>query len=418
MVVGGAVVVVVGGAVVVVVGGAVVVVVGGAVVVVVGASVVVVVGASVVVVVGASLVVVTTAAASRVSGSLPVVAPRSASTANTAAAAIVHRARLDQPRYVSQACRYHGARVDGQGFWFTAVPLPGAALPRRNGRPSSHSGHDGHKGRSPAEQRVPGAARREYGPAMAPSRLVLRGARLVDGTGADPVDDAVVVVEGDRIAQVGGSPPGDATEVDLSGTTLLPGLIDAHAHLTLIDAGDMAFERMSTAVAAAQIFRNCELALHAGFTTVRDAGGADAGLVVAVASGLVEGPRILPSGPILCQTGGHGDFRLAFAVHPERDIPGLASGSIVCDGPAATRQAAREAFRRGATQIKVCVSGGVVSHTDRLEDAQFSVEELRAIVEEAEARDTYVLAHSHNIRGIHNGLAAGIRSDEHATFLD
>jgi imidazolonepropionase-like amidohydrolase len=253
---------------------------------------------------------------------------------------------------------------------------------------------------------------------MAPSRLVLRGARLVDGTGADPVNDAVVVVEGDRIAQVGGSPPSDAEVVDLSGTTLLPGLIDAHAHLTIIDAGDMAYERMSAAVAAAHIFRNCSLALDAGFTTVRDAGGADAGLVMAVASGLVEGPRILPSGPILCQTGGHGDFRHAFEIHLERDVPGLASGSIVCDGPDEARKAAREAFRRGATQIKVCVSGGVVSRTDRLEDAQFGVEELRAIVEEAAARDTYVLAHSHNIRGIKNGLAAGIRSFEHATFLD
>lgn len=250
------------------------------------------------------------------------------------------------------------------------------------------------------------------------SRLVLRGARLVDGTGADPVDDAVVVVEDETIVQVGGTAPSGGTDVDLSGATLMPGLIDAHAHLTLLDVGDVAFERMSAAVAAAQIFRNCELALQAGFTTVRDAGGADAGLVIAVASGLVAGPRILPSGPILCQTGGHGDFRHAFAHHLEGDLPGLASGSLVCDGPDGVRQAAREAFRRGATQIKVCVSGGVVSHTDRLEDTQFTVEELRAIVEEAEARDSYVLAHSHNVRGIRNGLAAGVRSFEHATFLD
>jgi imidazolonepropionase-like amidohydrolase len=92
--------------------------------------------------------------------------------------------------------------------------------------------------------------------------------------------------------------------------------------------------------------------------------------------------------------------------------------SLVCDGPDEVRVAARTALRRGATQVKICVSGGVVSLTDRLEDTQFTVEELKAAVEEADARETYVTAHAHNVRGIRNGLDAGVRCFEHGTFLD
>lgn len=251
--------------------------------------------------------------------------------------------------------------------------------------------------------------------------LVLRGATLVDGTGADPVADAVVVVEGDRITQVGGRPPSGGREVDLGGMTLTPGLIDAHAHLTIVDVGDTDAVRTPLAVTAARIFHVCELALDAGFTTVRDAAGADGGLAAAVAQGLIRGPRILPSGPIISQVGGHGDHRFPWDHHHHsytRGYPGLALMSVAVNGPDEVRLAAREAFRHGATQLKVCTSGGVVSFTDRLEDAQLTVEELRAAVEEAEARDTYVLAHAHNSRGIRNGLEAGVRCFEHATMLD
>lgn len=251
--------------------------------------------------------------------------------------------------------------------------------------------------------------------------LVLRGATLVDGTGGPPVADAVVVIEDDRIVQVGGAAPGGAREIDLTGTTLTPGLIDAHGHLTIVDMADSDGSRSPLAVTAARIFRVCELALQAGFTTVRDAAGADGGLASAIRLGLVPGPRILPSGPIISQVGGHGDHRLPWDHHHHghtRGYPGLAMMSATVNGPDEVRLAAREAFRHGATQLKVCLSGGVVSFTDRLEDAQLTVEELRAAVEEAEARDTYVLAHSHNSRGIQNGLEAGVRCFEHATMLD
>jgi imidazolonepropionase-like amidohydrolase len=252
--------------------------------------------------------------------------------------------------------------------------------------------------------------------------LVLRGGTLIDGTGADPVDDAVVVAEEELLARVGrrASFPADAAEVlDCQGLTLLPGLIDAHSHLGLIAIE--APERIPAAVAAAHIFRNCELALDAGFTTVRDVAGIDGGVARAVAEGLVRGPRILPSGPILSQTGGHGDHAPSFldAHHyAYQGIAGLSQTNVTCDGPDQVRLAARRAFRHGATQIKVCVSGGVVSFTDRVEDAQLTVAELRAAVEEAEARGSYVTAHAHNVRGILNGLEAGVSCFEHGTFLD
>jgi imidazolonepropionase-like amidohydrolase len=248
--------------------------------------------------------------------------------------------------------------------------------------------------------------------------LVLRGASLIDGTGAGPVQRAVIVVDGERISQVGGQPPG-GRELDLAGLTIVPGLIDAHAHLTLVDMTDLSGRRTPVAVTAARIFHVCDVALDAGFTTVRDAGGADGGLATATATGLVRGPRILPSGPILCQSGGHGDLRDPFDHHGRDDgVPGLVQASMRIDGADSARIAAREVFRRGATQLKVAVSGGVVSTTDRIEDTQLTVEELGAVVAEAQARGTYVLAHAHNVGGIRNGLTAGVRSFEHASLLD
>lgn len=253
--------------------------------------------------------------------------------------------------------------------------------------------------------------------------LVLRGAQLVDGTGRDPVGGAVVAIEGKRIASVGTSDVRGET-IDLDGLTLLPGLIDAHTHLGLAtELHELSAPgTIPLAQLAAQIFTNVELALEAGFTTVREVGGLDGGVARAVELGLLRGPRILPAGPLISQTGGHGDHRPPFAMldHPHGRLthPGLVQVMTVADGPDEVRIAARRAFKHGATHIKVCVSGGVVSLTDRLEDTQLSVPELRAAVEEAHARETYVTAHAHNVRGILNGLEAGVECFEHATFLD
>lgn len=248
---------------------------------------------------------------------------------------------------------------------------------------------------------------------------LLRGGTLIDGTGTDPVAKATVSMANGVFDDVGGDAktPSGAETIDLDGLTLLPGLIDAHSHLGIVDVGEG--DRTEPAVLAAQIFANCGLALDGGFTTVRDVGGIDGGVASTVALGLVRGPEILPSGPLLSQKGGHADHASPWIDHPHaHGVPGLVQGGITCDGPDEVRRAARIVLQRGATQIKVCISGGVASYTDKITDTQFSFEELRAAVEEAKARDTYVTAHAHHARAILNGLEAGVECFEHGTYLD
>lgn len=256
--------------------------------------------------------------------------------------------------------------------------------------------------------------------------LVLRDATLIDGTGTDPKVKMAVVIDGETIIDVTAKATHrreDARVYDLAGLTVLPGLIDAHAHLGLVypfaAEGDPGI--MSPAEIAAYTFENCGLCLDAGFTTVRDMCGVDGGLVRAIASGAVRGPRVFPSGPAIVQTGGHGHISGPFCVldHDRTlAIPGLVQLAAICDGADAVRRQARINFRRGATQLKAFVSGGVVSTTDRLEDTQLTVEELKAAVHEAKARETYVAGHAHNVRSIRNGLEAGIECFEHGTLLD
>jgi len=147
--------------------------------------------------------------------------------------------------------------------------------------------------------------------------------------------------------------------------------------------------------------------------------GVDGGLVRAIESSSVRGPRVFPSGPAIVQTGGHGHVSGPFCFQEcHLAIPGLVQLTAICDGPDAVRLQARTNFRRGATQLKAFISGGVVSTTDRLEDTQLTVEELKAAVFEARARETYVSGHAHNVRSIRNGLEAGLECFEHGTQLD
>jgi len=249
--------------------------------------------------------------------------------------------------------------------------------------------------------------------------IVLRGATLVDGTGADPVRAAAVRIEGTRIAALA---DGRAEQtIDLEGCTLLPGLIDAHTHLGIAyDLGQNPRAGMVPAAEiAAGVFANCGLALDSGFTTCRDMAGLDGGIVQAIAKGMVRGPRILPSAMGVAQDGGHGSFMAPWSdCHCSISIPGLIDVAAVCNGADEVRLAARRAFRRGAKQIKLFLSGGVISLTDDLSDTQLALDEIRAAVAEADARSSYVAAHAHNNRAIRNGLACGVRTFEHGTFLD
>ncbi|WP_369211281.1 metal-dependent hydrolase family protein [Streptomyces flavofungini] len=250
----------------------------------------------------------------------------------------------------------------------------------------------------------------------------LTGATVVDGTGSDPVPGQNVHIENGRIVALGGAPPPGAEVVDLTGLVLTPGLIDAHVHLGLSsDLGRAGTFELSAAELAADMFANCRQTLESGFTTVRDTGGVDRGIADVVAGGKVPGPRILHCGPLLAQTGGHGYLGAAWedpAAWSSHHLPGLAAQSLVCDGPDEVRKSAREAFRRGAGFLKMCVTGGVVSHYDDLTDTQFGHDEIAAAVAEAAARSTYVTVHAHNNRGLRTAVEAGATCVEHGTGID
>lgn len=252
--------------------------------------------------------------------------------------------------------------------------------------------------------------------------IVLTDAVLVDGTGADPVEGAAVVVEGDRIRDVlrhgrVGPLPGAVTTLDCRGLTLLPGLTDAHVHFYAVEANVLEQHRLvPPSLVVARALRRAEECLRQGFTTVRDAGGADYGLREALAEGLYPGPRLLVSGAYLTQTGGHGDLRRrAEWTAPVACAPGMVG--VVADGEAEVRRAVREQIRHGVDQVKVMASGGAMSPADELDTTQFSLGELRAAVEEARAAGTYVLAHAYSDAAVRQAVAAGVRSIEHGNLI-
>jgi imidazolonepropionase-like amidohydrolase len=229
-----------------------------------------------------------------------------------------------------------------------------------------------------------------------------------------------VLVEDERILEVGDSAQVRSSEgrvVDLRGRTLMPGLIDCHVHVTAASA-DIArqseWSPMYLAARAAEIMSGM---LQRGFTTVRDAAGGDFGLALAVEEGLFAGPRLIFGGRALSQTGGHADGRSRgrTALEPGYSYTDLGT---ICDGVDQVRQAAREEIKRGASHIKLMLSGGVASPTDRVDSTQFSVDEIRAVVEEAEAANIYVLGHAYTSRAINRGLECGVRCIEHGNLMD
>jgi len=249
---------------------------------------------------------------------------------------------------------------------------------------------------------------------------LIKNATLIDGTGADPVVNQSLLIRENVIESISSEElTGADVVIDAAGAPILPGLIDTHVHV-MLEGVDL-IKVMTTPFSlnfyqAAQYLRRT---LDAGITSVRDAGGADLGVKMAVEKGLVEGPRMQISITPLSTTGGHVDFwmpsGMTFTLFPE--YHGHPSG--ICDGIDGVRQKVREVLRAGADWIKVCSTGGVLSPTDHPDFTQYSIEELAVMVEEGRFRNNIkVMAHAQGTEGIKNAIRVGIASIEHGIYLD
>ncbi len=258
------------------------------------------------------------------------------------------------------------------------------------------------------------------GSALAQDRVtVIRAGQLLDVTSGNLLSDQLIVVRNDVIEAVGDASririPNGAIEVDLSAATVLPGLIDAHVHLTS-DATVNGYDSLARSSIRDAIYGTYSAGqtLAAGFTTVRNLGASQYGDVAlrdGINDGEVAGPRMLVSGPSLGITGGHCDSNLLPA---EYDF----NAGGVADGPWAVRQKVRENVKYAADVIKFCATGGVMSKGTTLGAQQFTQEEMNAIVDEAHALGLKVAAHGHGTDGIKSAIRAGVDSVEHASILD
>lgn len=250
--------------------------------------------------------------------------------------------------------------------------------------------------------------------------LVLSNAKILDPVSGTYLEGRQVAIQDGRIVEVETAPiRNSATRtIDLAGRVLMPGLCDAHVHVTAVTADFALLGRWSPFYVSARSGELLEGMLMRGFTTVRDAGGADWGLAKAVAENVIPGPRLLYCGHALSQTGGHGDMRGPGEAMEFGQCFCCAGLGVVCDGVPSLRRACREEIRRGATHLKLMVSGGVASPTDRIDSTQFALEEIQAAVEEAEAANIPVMAHAYTARAINRALECGVDSIEHGNLLD
>ncbi|MGH3009549.1 MAG: amidohydrolase family protein [Gaiellaceae bacterium] len=247
-------------------------------------------------------------------------------------------------------------------------------------------------------------------------RTVFTGGRVFDGTGAAVAEADVAMVDG-LIDEVGVGLDGDE-QVDVSGSTLLPGLFDTHVHV-MFGHLDM-WKHLQTPFSYRfyDAIKNLEATIGVGITTVRDAGGADLGVKRAVEEGIVRGPRLQISLTMLSQTGGHGDGWMPSGGASELfpDYPGMPSQIV--DGVDEARRKIRELVRNGADVIKIATSGGVLSPTDSPDQRGFAYDEIEMMVSEATAAGLWVMSHAQAAVGIKNAVRAGVRSIEHGIYLD
>jgi imidazolonepropionase-like amidohydrolase len=265
------------------------------------------------------------------------------------------------------------------------------------------------------------------GDAAPPAVTLFEDVHVFDGTSERLSPPTNVLVRGNKIERISAQPipvdrRADTRIIDGGGRTLMPGLIDVHWHAMLIRpsaaeaiSGDVGFNNLLAGQEAKDT-------LMRGFTTVRDVGGPVFGLKRAIDLGVVDGPRIYPSGAMITVTSGHGDFRQMFEL--PRQIGGPLSrmeqigGAIVADSPDEVRVRAREQLMQGASQIKLTAGGGVSSPFSPIDVTTFTEAELHAAVEAAENWGTYVVAHAFTSEAIQRSIAAGVKCIEHGFLMD
>jgi len=249
-------------------------------------------------------------------------------------------------------------------------------------------------------------------------RVVVKAGRLLDVKSGQMFRDQAIVIENDKIVSVGAAKDANitgATVVDLSQATVLPGMIDAHTHLTM-DPGHFGYDGLAISTPREALIgaKNARITLLAGFTTVRNVGAggySDIALRDAVNAGDIPGPRILASGPALGITGGHCDNDLL-----PYEFHSTAEG--VADGVEAVQHKVREVIKYGADVIKICATGGVLSKGDDPNASQFTLEEMKAIVADAHRLGRKVAAHAHGAQGVQLASEAGVDSIEHGHLMD
>jgi imidazolonepropionase-like amidohydrolase len=255
------------------------------------------------------------------------------------------------------------------------------------------------------------------------NNVLLKNARVFDGINGDCAEGMEVLVEKGFISEVSDKPlkTSSAQIIDVAGRTLMPGLIDAHVHAYASDVNLQKVDLAGDPYRTAHAVRMLGFALDCGFTTVRDVGGGDYSLWLAIQDHLIRAPRFLYAGKILSMTGGHGDFR---PIVESRHTHGYCSCGdfnslcVIADGTDECVKAVREELRRGAHCIKIMASGGVASPTDPIWMNQYREDEIRAIVNEAAERRTYVSAHCHPASAAKRCIEFGVRVIEHGTLMD
>ncbi len=261
--------------------------------------------------------------------------------------------------------------------------------------------------------------------AQTPGRpILLTNLRLFDGETLAMRDGVDILIAGDRISGLPprGQGPEEAQRIDCGGRAVIPGLIDAHWHTTLVGVSMVAAATQDIAFVHLVAGREAGATLMRGFTTVRDVGGPAFGLKMTIDRGVVEGPRIFPSGAMISQTSGHGDLRF---LHELPRFPGTPPNNIerqgvalIADGADMVLRATREQLMKGASQIKIMAGGGVTSLYDPLDTTQFTEREMHSAVEAAEDWGTYVCAHVYTSDGIRRAIRAGVKSIEHGQLAD